>query len=155
MFWISLILVSLFFVFYWLWPKKGYFPSKQVPIAYNLFNSSIKETQTIKIERVVYFEAGSFLLANKEIQNLKEWMAPILSQSLDSVHLVGSADHTGNLANNRKLVKERTKSIRKILISLGVPSEKIHSKTLEPLFGKTSLERERYRSVEIKLTVIG
>lgn len=106
------------------------------------------------VESVVYFQAGESKLEHQEILKLKDWMSPYLKQSLDSVLLVGSADTTGNLAKNRKLVKERVQNIRQILLSWGIDSELIQTVSLEPIFGRTTKERKLFRSVGIKLSIL-
>lgn len=106
------------------------------------------------VESVVYFQAGESKLEHQEILKLKKWMSPYLKQSLDSVLLVGSADTTGNLAKNRKLVKDRVQNIRQVLVSLGIDSQLIQTESLEPIFGRTAEERKLFRSVGIKLSIL-
>ncbi|MCW7503071.1 OmpA family protein [Leptospira paudalimensis] len=94
-------------------------------------------------------------MEHQEIRKLKEWMSPFLKLTLDSVLLVGSADTSGNLAKNRKLAKERVHYIRQVLVSLGIDPDVIQTDSLEPIFGRTAKERERFRSVGIKLSILG
>ncbi|TGL69555.1 hypothetical protein EHQ74_13045 [Leptospira levettii] len=153
MFWISLILVSLFLFLYWLWPKKNRLNQNRVLHSYNLSQSHTTEPISKMVESVVYFQAGESKLEHHQILKLKEWMSPYLNQNLDSVLLVGSADRSGNLAKNRKLVKERIQNIRQVLLSLGIDSQVLQSESLEPIFGRTAEERKLFRSVGIKLSI--
>lgn len=155
MVWISLILVSLLFVFYVLWPKKRTEGRVRVPKKYNVYDSDSSIATLNNLEQVVYFDGGSAKLEDQEVLKLKEWMSPFLKQMLDSVCLIGSADTTGNLAKNRKLVQQRIQSVRKILTTCGVSKDKIKTISLEPIFGKTPQERKLYRSVEIKVSMKG
>lgn len=155
MFWISLILVSLPLVFYWLWPKKGIRQVKNETKKYNLYNPSSKTNEIQMVDRVVYFEAGSSKLGTNELVQWKEWISPYLSQTLDSILLIGSADTTGNVSKNRRLVKERVQTIRQSLLSLGVKPDIISSLCLEPIPGRTAKERERFRSVVVQVNILG
>lgn len=155
MFWISLILVSLPLVFYWLWPKKEMRQVKSETKRYNLYNPSSKTNEIQRIETVVYFEAGSSDLHTQDMKRWKEWITPFLLRTLDSIILIGSADTTGNLAKNRRLVKERVQTIRQSLLYMGVKSEIISSQCLEPIPGRTAKERERFRSVVVQVNILG
>lgn len=155
MVWISLILVSLPLVFYWLWPKKGMRQVKNETKKYNLYNPSPKTNEKQTVETVVYFEAGSSKLGTSELVQWKEWITLFLSQPLDSILLIGSADTTGNVSKNRRLVKERVQTIRQSLLSLGVKPEIISSQYLDPIPGRTAKERERFRSVVVQVNVLG
>ncbi|TGK52690.1 OmpA family protein [Leptospira bouyouniensis] len=155
MFWISLILVSLFFVFYWLWPKNELGNTEKYSNEFNPYETQTIRKKNVTVEKVVYFEAGMSKLVDNEILNLKRWFTPDSLQSLDSVLLIGSADSSGNLAANRKLVKERIQAIRKILVSFGITPEKISTLPLEPVHGRSAKEREKFRSVQIKMNFLG
>ncbi|TGL55788.1 hypothetical protein EHQ59_03100 [Leptospira kemamanensis] len=155
MVWISLILVSLPLVFYWLWPKKGNLKVKNETKEYNLYKSFSKTNEIQRIETVVYFEAGSSQLFAKDLIQWKEWITPYLLRTLDSILLIGSADTTGNVSKNRRLVKERVQTIRQSLLSLGVKPEIISSQCLEPIPGRTAKERERFRSVVVQVNILG
>ncbi|TGL70711.1 hypothetical protein EHQ62_06950 [Leptospira jelokensis] len=150
MFWISLILVSLPFVFYWLWPKNGKGSEPMGQESYNLSKGAKGSLPPFSAETVVYFDAGRSELAPNEVQKWKDSVSHYLSQSLDSVTLIGSADTTGNLAKNRRLVKERVQGIKKHLISRGVNPKMILCQYLEPIQGRTPKEREQFRSVVIQ-----
>lgn len=150
MFWISLILVSLPFVFYWLWPKNGKRMEQSGSKSYKLSKLKQESSKPFSVETVVYFDAGSSELAPHQIQKWKDSVLVYLSQTLDSVTLIGSADTTGNLAKNRRLVKERVQGIRKCLIDWGVNSEIIFCQYLEPIQGRSPKEREQFRSVVIQ-----
>ncbi|ABZ95118.1 OmpA-family protein [Leptospira biflexa serovar Patoc strain 'Patoc 1 (Ames)'] len=155
MVWISLILVSFLFVFYWLWPKNEQVIRDQNPKQYKLYETPSKSQTETSVEAVVYFEAGSSRLGKKENFTLKRLLTVESFHTLDSVLLIGSADTTGNMARNRKLVKERIRTIQNYLTSIGVSEEKISSVCLEPVRGMSAKERERVRSVQIKLTLLG
>lgn len=156
MVWISLMLVGMGFLLLWIWTNspqnKGF-----APIVGGLENSTdgkntIVTESTIR-EFSVLFAAGSSQLEKQSMDSLRShFNSGILSQ-IGYVTLIGSADASGNLSKNRRLVKERVLIVEKNLVSRGISKDKIKKSFLDPIYGRSPESRRLLRSVQIQYKI--
>ena len=66
-----------------------------------------------------------------------------------TVTVEGSADASGNPSRNRKLAVLRGANTRRFLVAVGVPAGNIQVTTREPVWGETTVDRDRLRCVTI------
>ncbi|WP_167836994.1 OmpA family protein [Leptospira ryugenii] len=140
----SIGLLSIGLFLYLLFPKKKPIKRKE---AVQKEDSTVETTFGTKLD--VFFGAGLSRLPTEEEGKLYLWLAE--TKDLPFQYLVtGYADQSGNPSKNRKLCKERTKSVATLLQKKGIPTNHILQRTEEPLLGRTPEERMRYRKVEIQ-----
>ncbi|EOQ98500.1 OmpA family protein [Leptospira wolbachii serovar Codice str. CDC] len=98
----------------------------------------------------ILFGPGSSLLESQSMIRIRECLSPFILSQIGYITLIGSADASGNLATNRRLVKERIQAVESYLISLGIPKGKIEKVLLNPSFGRSFEQRRLLRSVQIQ-----
>jgi len=153
MVWISLMLVGMGFLILWIWTissknrgsvillrKKGN-PSLEK-------NTTVMESQSG--EFFILFSAGSSKLEKQSLDLLRVHFDPEFLSHLGYVCLIGSADASGHLATNRRLVKERIRIVERCLVTFGISKDKIRKIFLEPSYGRSPELRRLLRSVKIQ-----
>lgn len=73
----------------------------------------------------VYFELDKFILPENEIQQMTKRLDSIEISRFNAIYLYGYCDDRGSVEYNEDLSKKRVKYIQKILLSKGVPEDKI------------------------------
>ncbi|PJZ44508.1 cell envelope biogenesis protein OmpA [Leptospira brenneri] len=152
MFWVSLIFFGIGFFLYWIWMESG----KKGPV------QDIRKRQKIGLEEntvvmesrpkefPILFSAGSSNLEEQCVDLLREHFNSAILSQIGYIQLFGSADVSGNLSKNRRLVKERVQIVERYLVSLGIGKDKIQKIFLEPGYGSNPEMRKRLRSVQIQ-----
>lgn len=153
MIWISLVLVGLGSILYWIWRGSGQ-SNKPVPNVRKK-NKSDGEENTLVMESEtrefsILFSAGSSSLEKQSMDLIQEQLDQTILTQIGYIQLIGSADASGHLTKNRRLVKERVGVVERYLISLGIPKEKMNPTFLEPSFGSSPALRRLLRSVKIQ-----
>ncbi|WP_244279914.1 cell envelope biogenesis protein OmpA [Leptospira brenneri] len=98
----------------------------------------------------ILFSAGSSNLEEQCVDLLREHFNSAILSQIGYIQLFGSADVSGNLSKNRRLVKERVQIVERYLVSLGIGKDKIQKIFLEPGYGSNPEMRKRLRSVQIQ-----
>ncbi|MCW7468398.1 OmpA family protein [Leptospira kanakyensis] len=156
MVWISLMLVGTGFFLIWFWAKLVKNPRTVLPLRKE--GSFIQEKNIVVKDSYIrefsiLFSAGSSKLEKEAMDILRvEWEPKSISQ-IGYIQLFGSADVSGHLAKNRRLVKERVRNVNKYLLSLGISNDKINQTFLEPIYGKSPELRRLLRSVKIQYKI--
>ncbi|XDD53560.1 cell envelope biogenesis protein OmpA [Leptospira sp. WS4.C2] len=101
----------------------------------------------------VLFSAGSAKLEKQSLELLRDHFDPEFLSHIGYVSLIGSADASGHLAKNRRLVKERVRIVESYLVSLGISKDKIRKFFLDPNYGGSPELRKRLRSVTIQYAI--
>jgi OOP family OmpA-OmpF porin len=108
-----------------------------------------------QLEKPLEFEASSQKLTTESRQRLND-IAKQLAQVPDAIITIGGhTDNDGTDKANMRLSQARADSVRKQLISLGVPATRLHTKAFgasQPIAdNKTSAGRARNRRIEFTL----
>ncbi|TGL40383.1 cell envelope biogenesis protein OmpA [Leptospira perdikensis] len=150
------MLVGAGFFLFWLWAKP--LEKQRIVLLVRKEGNSNPEKNTLILESPIrelsiFFEAGSSKLEKESIHLLQaEWELNPISQ-IGYLSLIGSADASGHLTKNRKLVKDRVRNVESYLVSLGIPKDKINQTFLEPIYGKNPELRRLLRSVQIQYKI--
>lgn len=156
MVWISLMLVGTGFLLLWIWThsprnkRSVSFVRKRRNPAFEK-NTIVMESQIWEFS--VLFSAGSAKLEKQSLELLRDHFDPEFLSHIGYVSLIGSADASGHLAKNRRLVKERVRIVESYLVSLGISKDKIRKFFLDPNYGGSPELRKRLRSVTIQYAI--
>ncbi|TGM70391.1 cell envelope biogenesis protein OmpA [Leptospira meyeri] len=153
---VFLVLVGTGFILVWFWEKSPKTKNSVIAVHKEKSlitekNTNVMESQTMEFS--VLFGAGLSDLEKESMDWLREHLTPSILSQIGSITLTGSADASGNLATNRRLVKERIGSVEKYLVSIGISKNKIKKTYLEPSFGKSPELRKLLRSVMIQYKI--
>jgi outer membrane protein OmpA-like peptidoglycan-associated protein len=98
--------------------------------------------------RRVLFDGNSARLSRQAVAELDALAVWIFTTNL-AVELVGSADDTGHLTQNRKLARQRAGVAQRALLAHGVSASRLMIRSREPSRGATERERQALRCVEV------
>lgn len=154
MMWIVLSIGFCFFAILFLWKfGNGNGLVRQNVIKTGTSKDSTSESTKKESELSVnlLFSAGLSQLDSQELDQLEKLLKSLQKESLISIEISGSADSTGNLARNRKLVRDRVQFVRSILQKQGKLISNLNVVYQEPIPGRTAKERERLRAVRLRI----
>lgn len=150
------MLVGTGLLLLWIW-KKSSKTNNIVPFVRKRFTQDLEKNTTVmessSLEFAILFGAGSSELEKQSLDRLRENLNPSVFSQIGYITLIGSADASGHLTMNRRLVKERIRVVESYLFSLGFPKEKIRKIFLDPSFGRSPEERRLLRSVRIQYKI--
>ncbi|MBM9546538.1 OmpA family protein [Leptospira sp. 201903074] len=150
------MLVGTGFLLLWIWThsprNKGSIPfvrKRRNPA----FEKNTIVMESTKREISVLFGAGSSRLEKESMDLLRSHCTPEILSQIGYFTLIGSADASGHLSKNRRLVKERVRIVESYLVSLGISKDKIRKFFLDPSYGGSPELRKRLRSVTIHYAI--
>lgn len=150
------MLVGIGLLLVWFW-KKSSKTINIVPFVRKSFTQDLEKNTTVmessSLEFAILFGAGTSELEKQSLDRLRKNLDPSLLSQIGYITLIGSADASGHLTTNRRLVKERISVVERYLFSLGIPKEKIRKIFLDPSFGRSPEERRLLRSVRIQYKI--
>lgn len=150
------MLVGTGLLLVWFW-KKSTKNINIVPFVRKSFTQDLEKNTTVmessSLEFAILFGAGTSELEKQSLDRLRKNLDPSLLSQIGYITLIGSADASGHLTTNRRLVKERISVVERYLFLLGIPKEKIRKIFLEPSFGRSPEERRLLRSVRIQYKI--
>ncbi len=153
--WIVLSIGFCFFAILFLWKfGNGNGLVRQNVIKTGTSKDSTSESTKKKESELsvnLLFSAGLSQLDSQELDQLEKLLKSLQKESLISIEISGSADSTGNLARNRKLVRDRVQFVRSILQKQGKLISNLNVVYQEPIPGRTAKERERLRAVRLRV----
>lgn len=153
MVWVFLMLVGTGLVLVWFWEKSPKTNSSVLPLRKEKTFTSDKIANVMESQRKeisVLFGAGLSQLEEHSMDRLREFLDPSILSQIGYITLIGSADASGHLVTNRRLVKERIRVVERYFLSIGIPKDRIQKMYLEPSFGRSPDERRSLRSVKIQ-----
>ncbi|MCG6141781.1 cell envelope biogenesis protein OmpA [Leptospira mtsangambouensis] len=153
MVWVFLMLVGTGLVLVWFWEKSPKTNSSVLPLRKEKTFTSDKIANVMESQRKeisVLFGAGLSQLEEHSMDRLREFLDPSILSQIGYITLIGSADASGHLVTNRRLVKERIRVVERYFLSMGISKDKIQKLYLEPSFGRSPDERRSLRSVKIQ-----
>ncbi len=154
MYWISLMLVGTGFLLLWIWRKSIKTKSSILPVRKEKQQAEEKNTKVSESglrEFSVFFSADSSQLEKDSVETLRTNLDLSNLSQIGYITLIGSADASGPLAKNRRLVKDRVRTVERYLVSLGIPKDKMNQIYLEPSIGNGLASRRSLRSVKIQI----
>ncbi|TGK79099.1 cell envelope biogenesis protein OmpA [Leptospira noumeaensis] len=150
------MLVGIGFLLLWIWRKSPKTNSYALPLRKETPQALEKNTKVFVSdirEFSVFFSADSSQLEKDSIETLRTNLDPSILSQIGYISLTGSADASGPLAKNRRLVKDRVRTVERYLVSLGIPKDKMNQTYLEPSIGNGSASRRGLRSVKIQIQI--
>ncbi len=81
--------------------------------------------QCVGAEGVVYFDLGSARLNTEAESSLRDVAAARRAECTTQITLTGHTDATGSVGRNRQLAEQRAETVKRQLVTLGVPQEEI------------------------------
>ncbi len=154
MIWIVLSIGFCFFAILFLW-RFGNRDSSVRPDSPKTKNWNDRDSESKKIVSELnidlFFSAGLSQLDSQELKKLEGILKSLDRESLISIEISGSADSTGNLARNRKLVRDRVQFVRNVVQSKGKSIPNVSVVFREPSPGRSAKDRERLRSVKLRI----
>lgn len=153
---VFLVLVGTGLILVWFWknsPKtySSVFPENKTRTLTTEKNTNVIEYQWREFS--VLFGAGLSQLEKQSSDWLWDHFNPSVLSKIGYITLIGSADASGHLVTNRRLVKERIRVVEKYLLSLGISKDKIEKTYLDPCFGSNPELRRYLRSVKIQYKI--
>ncbi|MBM9591428.1 OmpA family protein [Leptospira sp. 201903075] len=147
------MLVGLGSILYWIWRGSGQ-SNKPIPNVRKKNKSDGEENMLVMESETkefsILFSAGSSSLEKQSVDLIREQLDQTILTQIGYIQLIGSADASGNVSKNRRLIKERVRIVERYLISLGIPKDKINTTFLDPSFGGSPVLRRLLRSVKIQ-----
>ncbi|TGL88821.1 cell envelope biogenesis protein OmpA [Leptospira congkakensis] len=150
------MLVGTGFLLFWVWRKSPKINSYVLPVRKEKQQALEKNTKALVSdirEFSVFFGAGSSQLEKDSVETLRTNLEPSFLSQIGYITLIGSADASGPLVKNRRLVKDRVRTVERYLVSLGISKDKMNQTYLEPSIGNGSASRRWLRSVKIQIQI--
>ena len=109
----------------------------------------------IEHRSIIYFNHGSNLLPNHALETLDQIVKFSSHHPATEIVVKGYTDSFGNNIYNKNLSRGRAEAVKKYLVTMGVPAEKINTYGMgseNPIESNETFDgREKNRRVEIEL----
>ncbi len=90
-----------------------------------LFGKALDADISPPLDYLFYFASGTARIANESMEQVPAMVKAILARENYEITIIGHTDRTGTEASNLRLSKKRTRTVKDLLMSHGIPEAKL------------------------------